>query len=157
MPAADDKSTSPRNVAILIANECYDRPDNRQPHALSNANDVEAGLKSKFDVTKKLNVEKEMLKEISLLARSVEKGDRLVLYYTGGCRQVNGQNYLIPVDDSKISAAKDIADLGCSVSDVLDILTKKQPQFCIVILDCYKPYLCKKENAQSRKRRHFAF
>jgi uncharacterized caspase-like protein len=94
-----------------------------------------------------VNIDKDMMKNISDFANTIIDGDLVLFYYAGHSRQVSGENYLIPTDDDRIFKDIDVKDIGIRATKALDRLTEKNKSYVtIFILDCYKQYFLKNES-----------
>jgi uncharacterized caspase-like protein len=172
-----DGASSHRKLALIIGNNKYKRRNNRLKHSVKNAKKLSHLLKAiNFNCTTYYNIDKEMMDNISNFAKTIMDGDIVLFYFSGHCRQVAGENYLIPTDDDRIendidvaeigTSAKraldrlmmrtdddiDVADLGANAEHALDNLTdKKKPYVTIFILDCCQQYFLKNESTSNRK------
>lgn len=79
--------------------------------------------------------------------------DALVLFcFSGHGYYFNGNNYLIPTDDTRMNQADDVLDLGNDVKRIVQRLLDDKPlRTAIVILDCCRPYALKTPTALRRE------
>jgi hypothetical protein len=121
-------------VALVIGNSKYQRGELVNP--VNDATDVAAVMsKYGFEVVKVLDADKQTMRE-SIRRFSDMLGPKTVavLFYAGHGLQINGKNYLIPVD-ANIKGAEDAEDQGVSLDGIMQRIESRQPRFNIVILD----------------------
>ncbi len=88
-----------------------------------------------FVVTKKINLKlEEFEKSISTFIDSLKEGDITLIYYSGHGAQVDGENYLIPVD-AKIMDEVDIKYKSTNLGYILEKLDISKSTLNLVILD----------------------
>jgi len=143
-----DGSSSHRKLALVIGNGKYKRRGNHLKHSVKTARKLSNLLETiNFHVTTYVNIDKDMMKNISDFANTIVDGDLVLFYYAGHSRQVDGENYLIPTDDDRIVKDIDVKDIGIRATKVLNRLTKQNESYItIFILDCYKQYFLKNES-----------
>lgn len=127
-------ATSLTKVALIIGNSKYQRGALENP--VNDATDVAAVFsKYGFDVIKVLDADKQKLREsIRKFGDSIGPKTVVVLFYAGHGLQINGKNYLIPVD-ANIKSADDAEDQGVSLDGIMQRIESRNPRFNIVILD----------------------
>ena len=135
-------STPSVKRALVIGNNEYWK------HSLSNSvNDAklialtlrEAG----FIVTLGLNLtEKEMRNRLNIYNGKIGKNDTSIIYFSGLGLQLEGTDYLIPID-AKISDARDIKDNAISMNEITKINQKLKNK---VILYATLPEMTASEN-----------
>jgi hypothetical protein len=88
-----------RRVALVVGNSNYANVV-RLPNPRNDAGDVAASLKTLgFDVTPGLDLDRNgLLNALVAFGRAAEGADVALFFYAGHGLQVNGQNYLVPVD-----------------------------------------------------------
>jgi tripartite-type tricarboxylate transporter receptor subunit TctC len=122
-------------VALVVGNNAYLRvpPLN---NAVNDAAAVSEELrKFGFQVIRVIDGKaREISDAKQRFIRAVANGGIGVFYFSGHGIQVEGRNYLLPVDFSTISVAG-LAQEGISVPSVLDEIEKARPKLNIVILD----------------------
>ena len=122
-------------VALVVGNNAYLRvpPLN---NAVNDAAAVSEELrKFGFQVIRVIDGKaREISDAKQRFIRAVANGGIGVFYFSGHGIQVEGRNYLLPVDFSTISVAG-LAREGISVPSVLDEIEKARPKLNIVILD----------------------
>lgn len=134
-------STAPRS-ALVIGNSTYVGVPLRNP--MNDANAIARRLSALgFDVTLRLNVKKDDLKvvirEFGLELKKT--GGVGLFYYAGHGIQLNGENYLVPVD-AAIEKTLDIEVEAVKLQRVLNEMEFANNQMNIVILDACRdnPY-----------------
>jgi uncharacterized caspase-like protein len=91
------------------------------------------------------------MEEVKNFANTIKPRDLVLFFFSGhGCR-VNNQNYLIPIEDSRIETDEDVEQLGTSVKRILDRLIEKKLYAVISILDCCRPYWLKSSSTPNCK------
>ncbi|MEM7426974.1 MAG: caspase family protein [Pseudomonadota bacterium] len=136
--AASVSAWAEERFALVIGNANY-----QGASALANPiRDAEAVTEllhaADFDVTAALDLgQAEMRQAVSAFAAKVaQKGDDAValVYFAGHGIQMDGANYLLPVD-VKVSRASDVALQAVRLSDVMDTISRIPAKTRIVILD----------------------
>jgi hypothetical protein len=125
-------------LALVIGNSNY-RAVTPLPNPVNDAKAVADELKSAaFDVTQALDVSQaDMRRAIKDFAAKVTaKGADTValVYYAGHGVQVDGENFLVPVD-ANIQSEADIAKAAIRLGDVMSALAAAPSKMRIVILD----------------------
>ena len=129
-------------MALVIGNSTYREAPLRNP--VNDAASIAARLRSfGFDVTIKLNVKQADMKTVirDFGVELKEKGGIGVFYYAGHGVQMNGQNYLIPVD-ANIEKPLDVEVESIDLQRILNELDYANNQMNLVILDACRdnPY-----------------
>jgi tetratricopeptide (TPR) repeat protein len=121
--------------ALVIGNDSYNRA-NALLNATNDARDVAAALKALgYSINLSLNVTRAQLGEaISLFCQGLVPGDAAVLYYSGHGFQMDGDNYLVPID-FKATTATEGQGQGYSVSAILKQLAGSGADIQVIILD----------------------
>ena len=134
-------SAPQRRIALVIGNGKYRIVPLRNP--LNDAEDIIKALKKYgFEVTYKENVEqREMEAAIWEFGRTLQKGDVGLFYFAGHGVQIDGRNYLIPID-ATIHGKADVKYEAVDAGRVLDAMEWAANEFNIVILDACRdnPY-----------------
>jgi hypothetical protein len=133
-----------RRVALLIGNADYAQAsplaNPRQDVELVSKSLVAAGFEAQLLINSDY---REMRSEITKFARDVRSNriEAIVLYYAGHGVQLNGENYLLPVD-AAIEHEDEVRASAIGLTEVLELLTSSQAGFKIVILDACRnnPY-----------------
>jgi Tfp pilus assembly protein PilF len=127
---------------LVIGNDSY--PGNELKNARNDARSVADTFASLgYKVTLQLDVNHhQMADAITNFASSLHKGDVALLYYSGHGFQINGENFLVPVDFKVISPSSAI-EQGYGLSAVLEQLIRRGTTTQVVILDACRnnPFL----------------
>lgn len=120
--------------ALVIGNAAYQSAPLKNP--ANDAYDMSRTLRALgFDVIHKENVgQKDMEKAIRDFGRRLRKGGVGLFYYAGHGMQVNGRNYLIPID-AEIYEEKDIKYEAVDAGRILDEMHTAGNNLNIVFLD----------------------
>lgn len=148
-------SSDRRKLALIIGNDNYQRKENRLRTSISGADSLSDLLRTiNFKVHTVSNLDKHrMVTEIIDFSKTINDGDLLLVYFSGHGYQVNGQNYLIPIDDERIETNRDVENFGVNVeSTLLTRFLKKNPSYVtILILDCCRPYVLRDPSSSTCK------
>jgi uncharacterized caspase-like protein len=80
-------------------------------------------------------------KVIAFTKTFIKNGDTIVLYFSGHGGQYEGNNYLIPTNDTTIGSDQDIEVFGVNIKRIIDRLTESKTEcVLLLILDCCRPY-----------------
>ncbi len=143
---------------MIIGNNNYRRQANRLTDSLKNARELDATLREiNFNVTRYEDVsdENEILEQVIAFTRTFKNGDIVLFYYSGHANQFNGNNYLIPINDTTIKSEQDVAVFGADLKRILGRLIENKPSSVLVLLlDCCKPYQFHRRSATDSKRYH---
>ncbi len=127
-------SAQERRTALVIGNGSYESAPLRNP--VNDASDIAAALrKLGFTTIHKQNAtQKEIEDVIREFGKNLRKGGVGLFYYAGHGLQVNGINYIIPLD-AKIFEETDVKYEAVDARRVLDAMYNAGNNFNIVILD----------------------
>ncbi len=143
--------TAQQRYALVIGNAAY-KNETPLTNTLNDARDVAAKLKGLgFEVTKVENAGRRKLsRSVNQFLRQVQGSDAVALvYYSGHGLQVNGRNYLIPVD-AQVSDELDVPSEGLSVNRILGGLGDRGDNAVnLVILDACRNNPFKKEDSKA--------
>jgi hypothetical protein len=122
-------------LALVIGNDAYKKVEPLR-NAVADARTMRDALHDAgFNVTLKENVTLDSMKEaLRTFKGKIKGGDEVVIYFSGHGVQIEGRNFLIPVD----AAGKDseeVADDAVSLQRVLDDLDEQRPRFSLTIID----------------------
>lgn len=123
-------------TALVIGNGAYTAATPLL-NATNDAADIADALRSAgFDVDLILNADRrEMKSAIARLAeRLKQRGGPALFYFAGHGVQLNGDNYLLPID-ARVGAVADIGNAGISASEAVETMTSLRNELNIVILD----------------------
>lgn len=130
--------------ALLIGNDKYSRQENRLIHSINNARKLgELLCKINFTVTEHENLaeEDQIIEQVISFAKTLKNGDMVFCYFSSHALQFNGNNYLIPANDTAVHSDQDIEVFGVNLKRMIDRLSESKPD-CVFILifDCCRPY-----------------
>jgi len=135
-------SLGERRLALVFGNSQY-QTGTPLKNPVNDANLMEGTLKElNFDVIKHLNASKEeMMTAIKEFNEKLPYYNVALFYYAGHGNQVEGQNYLIPVD-AKLEKETDCKFEAVAVDFIVEEFEKYQENTNIVILDACRnnPY-----------------
>ena len=133
--------SSPRQ-ALIIGNDNY--PGNVLKNARNDANAIAEVLASLgYKTTLQLDADRKTMDDtITTFADGLNSGDIALVYYSGHGLQVDGENYLVPID-FHISTADDVPRQGYSLSAILQKLANRGARSQVIILDACRdnPFL----------------
>lgn len=125
-------------TALVIGNADYqyDKSWSKLPTPTNDATDMGNVLKELgFDVDLVLNANKtKMENSIKVLKSKLSQGGVGLLYYSGHAVQIDGENYLIPID------TKSDGSQGISLNTVLEKMKEAKNPINILILDACRDY-----------------
>src|SRR5262245_5669631 len=123
-----------RRTALVIGNSAYQKSPLVNP--VNDAQAMAATLGSLgFTVTKLENASKsQMVDAIRQFGESIKLGGVGLFYFAGHGVQVNGENFLIPVDDD-IQEKNQVATKGVEAKLVLQAMSNAKNRLNVVILD----------------------
>jgi Caspase domain len=124
-----------RRLALVIGNDSYQHAD-RLNNARTDAKAVAAVLSAtNFTVTLKQDLTLQAMKEaLRTFKAQIAGGDEVVFYYSGHGVQLDGNNYLIPIDTAGQNADQ-IKDDSLSLQRVLDDMQDQKAKFTLAIID----------------------
>lgn len=124
-----------RRLALVIGNQNY--AEDPLKNARKDAKDISSKLRSLgFDVVDETDLSKPQFeKVVNKFVESLGPGDTSFVFYAGHGMQLAGENYLIPVDFSKVSDEVEARYKAYPLTLLLDKLEGKHPQSSIVVLD----------------------
>jgi uncharacterized caspase-like protein len=130
-----------RRTALVIGNAAYRNDPLR--NAVHDATDMAATLRQLgFEVVELHDAAHQQMEEgVEQFTRQLGRGGMGLFYFSGHGVQVNGQNYLIPVD-ARISRESDIKYQSVQVDWVLDRMRDAGNELNVIILDACRnnPY-----------------
>jgi len=138
--ASDAAPTSgpERRIALVIGNSSYENVT-VLPNPANDARDVSQFLNSAgFEVIQATNLEHDEIMQVmqDFSAKVAERGPNTValVYYAGHGLQINGENYLVPVD-AKINSEADVAKEAVRLVDVMATLKAVPTRISGLIVD----------------------
>ncbi|HPK54400.1 MAG TPA: caspase family protein [Smithellaceae bacterium] len=125
---------SEQRTALVIGNSTYSSGPLKNP--VNDATDIAAALKrAGFNVTLKRNANlQEMVETIEAFGNSLKRGGVGLFYYAGHGVQVNGVNYLLPVN-ARINKESDVRFQAVDAGRILAEMEYANNGLNIVILD----------------------
>ena len=133
-----------RRVALIIGNSDYRGSISKLANPANDARDIAAAMKKVgFDVDVHLDATRdEMNRAILNFKKRLHESDVGLFYYAGHAIQVNGRNFMIPVEanlditDMRADTLADYVSLETvEIDDVLGRMAAAEPDLNIVILD----------------------
>ena len=123
-----------KRVALLMGNSNYQHSPLKNP--VNDAKDMAKVLqKMDFDVSLVLDANQEKMENaINTFSRKLTPGSVALFYFAGHGVQMNGENYLIPVD-ANIKRQSDVRYKAVNTGQVLDVMGESENNLNIVILD----------------------
>lgn len=129
------KAERSERVALIIGNKSYSGlPPLVNPG--NDAADMAKALESVgFEVIVKTDLKRDdMRKTIREFRKRLKRGAVGLFYYSGHGLQVDGINYLLPIDAS-VEYAEELPNVAVDANEVLNVLRAKKLGFSFVILD----------------------
>jgi uncharacterized caspase-like protein len=132
---------SRKKVALLIGNNTYRRGDTLRC-CVNDAHDVSNKLHSiGFEPTVETDVDfVTTTSAIDTFVNDIRPGDTVVFFFSGHGTQWGDQNFLVPVDDSKIQKREDLKTMAINAQSTLDKISGKNPSVILFLLDCCRNY-----------------
>lgn len=121
--------------ALIIGNDAYSRSP--LPCCLNDADGMDGALRSigfRTHCGRDLK-NREMKLLVDRFVHSIQPGSVVIFYYSGHGLQLNGVNYLVPVDNSPMINPSEMSRQYVNVQKLLNDLYARQPKLVIVILD----------------------
>ena len=125
----------PQRVALVIGNGAYASLDGL-PNPANDAAAISAKLSSlDFQVMRVLDAGREQMRNaFSQFGRASAGAEIALVFYAGHGLQVNGQNYLLPVD-ARIRAAQDLEASSVRASEIYQQFAAAAADLSVLILD----------------------
>lgn len=133
-------------VAVIIGNSSYPK-EAALKNPINDAHAVEKILKQLgFETNLFLDVKSQDLNKIrQILEKRVRKNTILFFYYAGHGVQIDGRNYLIPID-TRTTSSELIAEDAIYLGDILSAIEKRRPKLAALILDACRDNPFKNES-----------
>jgi Caspase domain len=124
-------------IALVIGNAQYEKRGSWLANPVNDARLMDSQLRRMgFNVTKVENARSKnfqnLIAEFSTKAKNAAVA---VVFYSGHGVQLEGENYLMPVDNEKIRTAEDLKDASLSLGTIIGSLESANVGLKIVILD----------------------
>jgi len=131
---SDSTSVQESRIALIIGNSKYKILPLANP--VNDANDMATALKKcNFKVMESINAtRKEMRRLIRKFGEEINKGAVGLFYYAGHGIQVDGENYLVPIN-AEVYTEREVEDECLKVSSVLRQMESAGNSLNIIILD----------------------
>jgi uncharacterized caspase-like protein len=127
--------------ALVIGNKDY--PQQPLANPVNDATDLAAALRAiGFTVTLKSNLGRDAMDDaLDTFARTLRDGDAALVYFSGHGLEVQGQNYLLPIDFAAASEYQ-VKSRALNAGDILEALRPRGVAVSILILDACRnnPY-----------------
>ena len=127
-------AASVQRTALVIGNSAYESGNLTNP--VNDAGDIASALKRLgFEVMLKKNIRhRDMQEAVEDFGNSLKRGGIGLFYYAGHGIQINGINYLIPID-AKIKKESDVKFEAVDANRILDEMGNANNGLNIIILD----------------------
>jgi uncharacterized caspase-like protein len=138
-----------RRIALVIGNSRYDNSELSLPNPEHDAHDMGVELQQLgFEVFSVANLTKQQIEEhFRLFGQSLPNAQVALFYYAGHGTQVDGENYVIPIDATVANEAE-IKQKAVHLRQLLQLLQQPGQRTNFVILDA-----CRNNPFRSLKRR----
>lgn len=122
-------------VALVIGNAAYQNGALRNP--VNDATDVSSKLSSLgFTVIEGKNLDRDaMVRKVQEFRENLGSGGVALLYYSGHGIEIDGLNYLVPVNNSAIRTVQDVEIYGLDVHRIVSQMEASGAHLNVVILD----------------------
>lgn len=123
-----------KRVALVIGNGAY--PEDPLANPVNDATDVANALKEiGFEVTLLKNADRRKIDEaVEAFNKQLRQGDIGIFYYAGHGVQVEGENYVIPID-AKLAREADVGYDAIPLGKIINAIEDTDAKVKIVILD----------------------
>ena len=134
-PKKPSSSVRGNKLALVIGNDSYVNVG-KLKNAREDARTMAENLQSlNYKVTLKLDVtQKEMVGAIRNFATSVQGGDEVVIFYAGHGVQIQGINYLLPIDLA-VENENQVKDDAVPLQRILDDMASSKARLTLAIID----------------------
>jgi len=143
IPQSQDYSVA--QTALVIGNSEYQYQP--LPNPINDANDMANSLKKLgFNVTLKMNLDRqgmsEAIREFEQRLFNTPEDDVGIFYFSGHGAQVNGQNFLVPIDNHQIKSEADLRQHAVNAVDISEMMKVANAGMNIITLDACRdnPY-----------------
>src|SRR5450755_278252 len=139
-------------LAFVVGNDAY-RNVNSLQKAVNDARAVDRGLRQLgFRVVLGENLsQRDYVEKFSAFEYSVQPGDIAFLFYSGHGVEIDGANYLIPVDAPKVAPEQQslLKDLSISTDNLIQRLKARGARTQIIVLDACRENPFRQSNGRS--------
>ncbi len=137
-PMAPHAAQAAKRVALVVGNDNYTEIPKLNA-AVNDARAIRAALAARgFDVVLVENGSKlQISRALSAVEGKIEPGDAVVFHFAGHGFEIDGQNWLLPVDvpEARDGEASLVKDQSFNAADVIDRLRAKGARTVVAILD----------------------
>jgi len=119
-----EKIREPKKLALIIGNKDYKYIPELQ-NSVNDARDLASTLKEvDFDVTMRNNLNKnDTLQIMKSFSKKINKNDIVLFYFSGGGLQINGINYILPID-ARIYDSYEVKYLAINTNQIISKIGK---------------------------------
>ena len=139
-------------LAFVVGNDAY-RNVNPLQKAVNDARAVSRGLQQLgFQVTLGENLAwRDFVVKFSAFENSIQPGDTAFLFYSGHGVEIDGANYLIPVDAPTVAPGQEslLKDVSISTDNLVQRLKERGTRTQIIVLDTCRENPFRKANGRS--------
>ncbi len=125
-----------KRVALVVGNGAYEHTA-ALANPVNDAKDMAAALRALgFEVFEGLDLtEADFARKVRDFARAARGADAALFYYAGHGLQVEGRNYLVPVD-ARLSDEADLRFEALELSDVVELMERASPASLVFLDAC---------------------
>ncbi len=122
-------------VALVIGNASYEV--GRLANPGNDADDIAAALRAlEFDVTVARDLGREgMLEHLDAFRSKIAPGGIALVFYAGHAMELDGHNWLLPVDNRRLGTQAQVRIHSVSAQDILNTLEEAGARLNVLILD----------------------
>lgn len=147
-----DAARAENHLAFIVGNDAY-----RNVNALQKAvNDSRAVARSLQQIGFKVTLGENLLwrdfvEKFSIFENSIQPGDVAFLFYSGHGVEIDGANYLIPVDAPKVAPEQQslLKDVSISTDNLIQRLKARGARTQIIVLDACRENPFRQANGRS--------
>ena len=139
-------------LAFVVGNDAYRNVDPLRK-AVNDARSVSRGLQQLgFRVTLAENLEwRQHVEKFAAFENSIQPGDTAFLFYSGHGVEIDGANYLIPIDAPKVAPEQQslLKDVSISTDNLIQRLKGRGSRTQIIVLDACRENPFRQSNGRS--------
>ena len=130
-----------RHRALIIGNANY-RNGRTLRLCLENVRDInEKLIKIRFETTLVMDLNCDQMDSvIEEFTRSISPGDLVLFFFSGYGIHVENKNFLLPIDDNKITSHSVITYQAINIQDLSQAIVDRSPSSAVLILDACRSY-----------------
>lgn len=152
MSLAAGAAGAENRLAFVVGNDAYRNVSPLQK-AVNDARSVGQGLQRLgFRVTLAENLQwRDYVEKFSAFENSVQPGDTAFLFYSGHGVEIDGANYLIPIDAPKVAPEQQslLKDVSISTDNLIQRLKARGTRTQIIVLDACRENPFRQANGRS--------